>query len=93
MTTIAAAPAGGRSGNERAEPETRVAEAHLLHDDDLPVDVEAVVVGLLAPADEHELALDAAGGVGGAKYGGITSKARPSVSWSSRDVVRGSRAS
>ena len=51
---------GGRQRNERPEPETRVAEAQLLHDGDLPLDVETLVVGLLACADEHELALDAA---------------------------------
>ena len=51
---------GGRQRNERPEPETRVAEAQLLHDGDLALDVETLVVGLLARADEHELALDAA---------------------------------
>ena len=41
---------------ERAEPETRIAEADLLQDDDLSPDVDALVVGLVASADEHELA-------------------------------------
>ncbi len=46
--------------DEAPEPEPRVSEPDLLHDDDPTVDVDTVVVGLLAPADEHELALDAA---------------------------------
>ena len=60
ITIIAARAAGGRKRNERPEPETRVAEAQLLHDGDLPSTSRPVVVGLLARADEHELALDAA---------------------------------
>ncbi len=51
-------------GDERAQPEAGVAEAHLLHHDDLARDVEAVVVGRVALADEHELSLEAARGRG-----------------------------
>ena len=46
---------------EGTQPETGVAEPDLLQDDDLPVHVDTVVVGLLTPADEHELADDPSG--------------------------------
>ena len=54
-----AVPCGERC--ERAEPETGVAESDLLQHDDLPADVDPGVVGLLTPADEHELAANPSG--------------------------------